>query len=62
MSQLLEQILERENMMTAYKKVKSNGGAGGIDGISTKDVRDYLVKNWSGIREQIRQRNTSHNR
>ena len=56
MSQLLEQILERENMMTAYKKVKSNGGAGGIDGISTKDVRDYLVKNWSGIREQIRQR------
>ena len=56
MSQLLEQILERENMMTAYKKVKSNGGAGGIAGISTKDVRDYLVKNWSGIREQIRQR------
>ena len=43
-------------MMTAYKKVKSNGGASGIDGISTKDVRDYLVKNWSGIREQIRQR------
>ena len=56
MSQLLEQILERDNMMTAYKKVKSNGGASGIDGINTKDVRDYLVKNWSGIREQIRQR------
>lgn len=56
MSQLLERILERENMMTAYKKVKSNGGASGIDGISTKDVRDYLVKNWSSIREQIRQR------
>lgn len=56
MSQLLEQILARENMMTAYKRVKSKGGAGGIDGISTKDVRDYLVKNWSGIREQIRQR------
>ena len=56
MSQLLEQILERDNMMTAYKKVKSNSGASGIDGISTKDVRDYLVKNWSGIREQIRQR------
>ena len=56
MSQLLEQILERDNMMTAYKKVKSNSGTSGIDGISTKDVRDYLVKNWSGIREQIRQR------
>ena len=56
MSQLLEQILARENMMTAYRKVKSNGGASGIDGISTKEVRDYLVKNWSSIREQIRQR------
>ena len=56
MSQLLEQILARDNMKTAYKKVKSNGGAGGNDGINTKDVRGYLVKNWSRIREQIRQR------
>ena len=56
MSQLLEQILARDNMKTAYKKVKSNGGAGGNDGINTKDVRGYLVKNWSLIREQIRQR------
>ncbi len=56
MSQLLEKILERENMMSAYKKVKANGGTSGNDGITTKDVRNYLVKNWSGIRERIRQR------
>lgn len=56
MSQLLEEILARDNMMSAYKKVKSNGGTSGIDGISTKEVRDYLVKNWSSIRERIRQR------
>lgn len=56
MSQLLEEILARENMMSAYKKVKANGGASGIDGISTKEVRGYLVKNWSSIRERIRQR------
>ena len=43
-------------MMSAYKKVKANGGTSGIDGITTKDVRNYLVKNWSGIRERIRQR------
>lgn len=43
-------------MMTAYKKVKANGGASGIDGITTKEVRGYLVKNWSSIRERIRQR------
>ncbi len=56
MSQLLEEILARDNMMSAYKKVKTNGGASGIDGVSTEEVRDYLVKNWSGIRERIRQR------
>jgi len=56
MSQLLEQILARENMMSAYKKVKANGGTSGIDGITTKDVRNYLVKNWPSIREQIRKR------
>lgn len=56
MSQLLEQILDRENMTSAYKKVKANGGASGIDGIATKEVREYLVKNWFGIRERIRKR------
>ena len=56
MSQLLEEILARDNMMSAYKKVKANGGTSGIDGITTKDVRNYLVKNWSSIRERIRQR------
>ena len=56
MSQLLEEILTRDNMMSAYKKVKANGGTSGIDGITTKDVRNYLVKNWSSIRERIRQR------
>lgn len=56
MSQLLEEILARDNMMSAYKKVRANGGTSGIDGITTKDVRNYLVKNWSSIRERIRQR------
>lgn len=56
MSQLLEEILSRDNMMRAYKQVKANGGASGIDGITTKEVRDYLVKNWSSIRERIRKR------
>ena len=56
MSQLLEEILARDNMMSAYKKVKASGGTSGIDGITTKDVRNYLVKNWTSIAERIRQR------
>ena len=40
-TELMEKILERENMMQAYKKVKSNKGACGIDGIGTDEIRDY---------------------
>lgn len=56
MSQLLEEILSRENMLLAYKKVKANKGASGIDGISTEEIRAYLIENWETIREQIRKR------
>jgi len=56
MSQLMEQILSRENMQLAHKKVKANKGAAGIDGISVDEVDEYLKENWAGIRESIRNR------
>ena len=56
MSQLLEEILSRENMMQAYKKVKGNQGASGIDGIGIEEIDEYLRENWVEIREQIRKR------
>ena len=56
MSQLLEEILSKENMTQAYKRVVANKGASGVDGITTDDVKDYLKENWEDIREQIRNR------
>ena len=56
MSQLLEEILSRENMRLAYKKVKANKGASGIDGINIEEIDDYLKENWVNIREKIRKR------
>ena len=56
MSQLMEQILSRENMKLAHKKVKANKGAAGIDGISVDDIDEYLKENWTSIRESIRNR------
>lgn len=56
MSQLLEEILSRENMMLAYKKVKANKGACGVDGITVEGSREYLIENWVDIRERIRKR------
>ncbi len=56
MSQLLEEILSKENMTLAYKSVKANKGASGVDGISMEEIDEYLKKNWVEIREQIRKR------
>ena len=56
MSQLLEEILSRDNMRLAYKKVKANRGASGIDGITIEEIDDYLKENWVNIRDKIRER------
>ena len=56
MSQLLEDILSRDNMMLAYKKVKANKGASGIDGVTIDEIDEYLKVNWVDIREKIRKR------
>ncbi|MFR9119093.1 MAG: group II intron reverse transcriptase/maturase [Merdibacter sp.] len=56
MSQLLEEILSRDNMMLAYKKVKANKGASGIDGIGMDEMDEYLRENWATIKDKIRRR------
>ena len=56
MSRLMDEILSRENMQKAYRKVKANKGAGGVDGIEIEDVDEYLKENWTGIRERIQKR------
>ena len=56
MSQLLEEILSGNNMTLAYKKVKANKGASGIDGITVEEIDEYIKVHWVEIREQIRKR------
>lgn len=56
MSQLLEEILSRDNMKLALKRVKANKGAGGVDGIDIKEIDAYLIENWAEIRDRIRRR------
>ncbi len=35
---LLEKVLERENVLAAYRRVKANSGAAGIDGMTVEDL------------------------
>ena len=56
MSELLEKILSRGNMNEAYKRVKGNKGAGGVDDMEIEDLPEYIRGNWNNIKEQIRTR------
>lgn len=56
MSALLEEILSRENMFEALRRVKANKGAGGTDGISVDEIDQHLRDNWVDIRDKIRRR------
>jgi hypothetical protein len=40
---MLEQILSDDNLKLAYKKVKKNKGAGGIDKMTTDELLGYLI-------------------
>ena len=42
---LLEQILSRDNLNRAYKQVKKNKGAGGIDGMQVDELLPFLKEN-----------------
>ena len=42
---LLEHVLSPSNLNAAYKQVKSNKGAGGVDEMEVESLKDYLVAN-----------------
>ena len=50
---LMEMILERSNMQNAYKRVVSNKGAPGVDGMTVNQLGSYLKRHWEKIREQV---------
>ncbi len=54
--ELLEQILTRDNLNKAYKKVYQNKGTSGVDGITVEEVSEYLKENKDRILKQIRHR------
>ena len=52
--ELLEEILEKGNLNRAFKRVKANKGAPGIDGITVEEIGAYLRENQKELIERIR--------
>jgi RNA-directed DNA polymerase len=51
---LLEQILNRDNLNRAYKQVKRNKGAGGIDGMQVDELLPYLREHKNELVQSLR--------
>jgi len=54
-NELMEKILQQNNLNEAYKKVKSNKGAGGVDGMSVDELLSFLKENQKQLVQKIRE-------
>jgi len=54
-SGLLQAVLTRENLRQAWKRVKANKGAAGVDGLDIDQTRRHLVTAWPAICDQLLQ-------
>ena len=51
--QVMEEVCERGNLKRALRRVKSNKGSPGIDGMTVGELPGYLKQHWLAIREQL---------
>lgn len=51
--EVMEEVCERENLKKALKRVRSNKGAPGVDGMSVGELPEFLKKHWLQIRGEL---------
>jgi RNA-directed DNA polymerase len=49
----VEHVVKRDNILRAWKQVKANKGASGVDGITITDFPAYAHENWKGIKTSL---------
>lgn len=49
---LVEEVLSRNNIEKAYKRVYQNKGANGVDGVTVYELRNYLDEHFEEIKEK----------
>ncbi len=50
---LMEEVVERENLKKALRRVQSNKGSAGIDGMTVIQLPEYLKTHWTDIRSTL---------
>jgi len=52
-AELMEVICDRDNLRKALRRVRSNKGSPGVDGMRADDLADYLRVHWPRIKELL---------
>jgi RNA-directed DNA polymerase len=52
-SALMEEVLRKENLKRALKRVRANKGSPGVDGMTVDQLSGHLREHWPHIREQL---------
>lgn len=50
---LMERVVSRQNMLSALKRVQQNKGSAGEDGMTVKELPQYLKEHWLEIRQSL---------
>lgn len=52
---LLEKVLEGNNLRHAFKRVKQNGGAPGVDGVTVAMLQAHLWERWETVKAELQE-------
>jgi retron-type reverse transcriptase len=51
---LVDKVYNRKNLLPAWEKVKANGGSGGVDGVSLKELEEKLDEHLGRLHEELK--------
>ena len=53
--ELIDRVISNRNLWNAYKKVKENGGAPGIDGITVQELKFHMHKYFEPLKRKLKE-------
>src|SRR6266567_2105191 len=54
-SHLMEQVCDPQNLVRAYRRVRSNKGKPGVDGMTVEELADWLRNHQEKLRTSLRE-------